>query len=52
MPWPPVQPPQGPARWPIVVMFAITLVAVGAAVATWLRPCPNEVGCPFRANIY
>jgi hypothetical protein len=41
MPWPPAQPPRGPARWPVVVMFAITLVAVGAAVAAWLRPMPE-----------
>jgi hypothetical protein len=37
MPWP----PRGPARWPIVVMFAITLVAVAAAAAAWLRPMPE-----------
>jgi hypothetical protein len=37
MPWP----PRGPAQWPIVVMFAITLVAVAAAVAAWLRPMPE-----------
>jgi hypothetical protein len=36
MPWPPAKPTSGTARWPIVVMFAITLVA--AAVAAWLRP--------------
>ena len=30
-----------PARWPIFVMFLITLVAVGAAVAAWLRPIPQ-----------
>jgi hypothetical protein len=41
MPWPPVQPPRGPARWPVVVMFAITLGAVGVAVAAWLRPMPE-----------
>ena len=41
MPWPPPQPPRGPARWPVVVMFAITLVAVAAAVAAWLRPLPE-----------
>jgi hypothetical protein len=41
MPWPPAQPPRGPARWPVVVMFAITLVAVAAAVAAWLRPMPE-----------
>lgn len=34
MPWP----PRGPARWPIAVMCAITLVAVAAAIAAWLRP--------------
>jgi hypothetical protein len=28
-------------QWPIVVMFAITLVAVAAAVAAWLRPMPE-----------
>jgi hypothetical protein len=37
MPWP----PRAPARWPVVVMFAITLVAVAAAVAAWLRPMPE-----------
>jgi hypothetical protein len=42
MPWPPAQPLRGPARWPVVVMFAITLVAVGAAVAAWLRPVPES----------
>jgi hypothetical protein len=41
MPWPPSQLPRGPARWPVVVMFAITLVAVAAAVAAWLRPMPE-----------
>jgi hypothetical protein len=41
MPWPPA-PPRGPARWPVFVMFAITLVAVAAAVAAWLRPMPAE----------
>jgi hypothetical protein len=41
MPWPPPQPPRGQARWPVVVMFAITLVAVAAAVAAWLRPMPE-----------
>jgi hypothetical protein len=40
MPWPPI-PPRGPARWPVVVMFVITLVAVAAAVAAWLRPMPE-----------
>jgi hypothetical protein len=48
MPWrpPPAQPPRGPARWPIVVMFAITLVAVGAAIAAWLRPLPEKSTAP------
>jgi hypothetical protein len=40
MPWPPA-PTRGPARWPVVVTFAITLVAVAAAVAAWLRPTPE-----------
>jgi hypothetical protein len=42
-PWGPPGPiaPSKPARWPVVVMFLITLVAVGAAVAAWLRPIPN-----------
>jgi len=40
--WPPAPPPMGrPARWPMLVMLAITLVAVGAAVAAWLRPIPQ-----------
>jgi len=30
-----------PARWPIFVMLVITLVAVAAAVAAWLRPIPQ-----------
>jgi hypothetical protein len=48
MPWqpPPAQPPRGPARWPVVVMFAITLVAVAAAVAAWLRPMPEKSANP------
>jgi hypothetical protein len=41
VPWSPAQPPRGPARWPVFVMFAITLVAVGAAIAAWLRPLPE-----------
>jgi hypothetical protein len=41
MPWPPT-PRHGPARWPVAVMFAITLVAVAAAVAAWLRPIPHN----------
>jgi hypothetical protein len=40
MPWPPA-PPRGPARWPVFAMFVITLVAVAAAVAAWLRPLPE-----------
>jgi hypothetical protein len=31
-----------PARWPMLVMFLITLVAVAAAVAAWLRPIPHN----------
>jgi hypothetical protein len=42
MPWP----PRGPARWPIVVMFAITLIAVAAAVAAWLRPPEAKSAAP------
>jgi hypothetical protein len=45
MPWPPT-PPREPARWPVFVMFAITLVAVGAAVAAWLRPLPEKSASP------
>lgn len=41
MPWLPPEPPRGPARWPVFVLFAITLVAVAAAVAAWLRPLPE-----------
>jgi hypothetical protein len=42
MPWSPgpPMPSRGPARWPTVVMLVIALVAVGAAVAAWLRPLP------------
>src|SRR3984957_9858225 len=43
-PWGPV-PPMAvgrPARWPMFVMFLITLVAVGSAIAAWLRPIPHE----------
>jgi hypothetical protein len=39
MPWPPA-PVRQPARWPTFVMLLITLVAVGAAIAAWLRPIP------------
>jgi hypothetical protein len=52
MPWPPVQPPRGPARWPVVVMFAITLVAVGAAIAAWLRPIPYNKSATAPAPSY
>lgn len=31
-----------PARWPVFVMFLITLVALAAAVAAWLRPIPHS----------
>jgi hypothetical protein len=43
-PWGPVAPVafNRPARWPMFVMFLITLVAVGAAIAAWLRPIPHE----------
>jgi hypothetical protein len=53
--YPPVMPPAGPwgppppvalsrpARWPMFVMFLITLVAVAAAVAAWLRPIPHNI---------
>lgn len=34
-------PSRGPARWPILVMLVITLVAVAASVAAWLRPMPE-----------
>jgi hypothetical protein len=50
MPWPPA-PPRGPARWPVFVMFVITLVAVAAAVAAWLRPMPAEKSAaPFAPS--
>src|SRR6202044_4170909 len=37
-PWGPVAPMalSRPARWPMFVMFLITLVAVGSAIAAWL----------------
>ncbi len=35
-----------PARWPMFVMLLITLVAVGAAVAAWLRPIPHTTTAP------
>lgn len=42
-PWAPAPPmaPRKPARWPAFAMLVITLIAVGAAVATWLRPLPE-----------
>ncbi len=56
--FPPGPPPAGPwgppgpialnkpARWPMFVMFLITLVAVAAAVAAWLRPIPHNTSPP------
>src|ERR1700733_821747 len=43
MPWSPAPPAalRKPARWPMFVMLVITLIAVGAAVAAWLRPIPQ-----------
>lgn len=43
-PWGPPAPVafSRPARWPMFVMFLITLAAVGAAIAAWLRPIPHE----------
>ena len=52
MPWPPAQLPRGPARWPVVVMFAITLVAVGAAIAAWLRPIPYNTSATTPSPSY
>jgi len=48
MSWPPAPPPPmgRPARWPMFVMLVITLVAVGAAVAAWLRPIPQAPAAP------
>ena len=34
------------------VMFLITLVAVGAAVAAWLRPIPHNTSATPPAPIY
>src|SRR5580693_7608363 len=51
VPWPPA-PPRGPTRWPVVVMFAITLVAVGAAIAAWLRPIPHNTSATPPAPTY
>src|ERR1700761_5133549 len=62
--YPPVMPPTGPwgppapvglsrpARWPMAVMLLITLVAVGAAVAAWLRPIPHETAATPPAPTY
>jgi len=41
-----------PARWPIFVMFLITLLAVGAAVAAWLRPIPHSTSATPSAPTY
>jgi hypothetical protein len=41
-----------PARWPVFVMFLITLVAVGAAVAAWLRPIPHSTSATPPAPTY
>jgi hypothetical protein len=62
--YPPGPPPAGPwgppapiplsrpARWPVFVMFLITLVAVGAAVAAWLRPIPHDTAATPPAPSY
>jgi hypothetical protein len=52
MQWPPAQPSRGPARWPVVVLFAITLVAVCAAIAAWLRPIPHNTSATPPAPSY
>jgi hypothetical protein len=43
-PWGPVPPMalNKPARWPMFVMLLVTLGAVAAAVAAWLRPMPHN----------
>jgi hypothetical protein len=41
-----------PARWPMFVMLLITLAAVGAAVAAWLRPIPHETSATPSAPTY
>jgi hypothetical protein len=53
-PWGPVAPMaiNRPARWPMFVMFLITLVAVGAAVAAWLRPIPQNMSATPPAPTY
>jgi hypothetical protein len=53
-PWGP-PPPRAfsrPARWPVFVMLLITLVAVGAAVAAWLRPMPHATSAAPSAPTY
>jgi hypothetical protein len=53
-PWGPAGPVafSRPARWPMFVMFLITLVAVGAAIAAWLRPIPHETSATPPAPSY
>jgi hypothetical protein len=53
-PWGPPAPValSRPARWPLFVMFLITLVAVGAAVAAWLRPIPHSTAATPPAPTY
>jgi hypothetical protein len=53
-PWGPPPPVafSKPARWPTFVMVLITLVAVGAAVAAWLRPIPHNTSAPPPAPTY
>ena len=41
-----------PARWPVFVMLLITLVAVAAAVAAWLRPIPHGTSATPAAPAY
>ena len=41
-----------PARSPVFVMLLITLVAVGAAVAAWLRPIPHSPSAAPAAPSY
>jgi hypothetical protein len=53
-PWGPAGPVafSRPARWPMFVMFLITLLAVGAAVAAWLRPIPHGTSATSPAPTY
>jgi hypothetical protein len=53
-PWGPVPPMavSRPARWPMFVMLLITLVAVGAAIAAWLRPIPHNTSATPPAPTY